>query len=62
MKHEEEILRGLHIANPTKQRESSIVRIAVIPETVKQGIKNDKPTLKDIQEEHGGAGVFNYPM
>lgn len=62
LKREEEILRGLHIAQPTKSRESNVERAPIVPESVKQGAKLEKPTLKEIQEEHGGAGVFNFPL
>jgi hypothetical protein len=24
--------------------------------------KSDKPLLRDLQEQHGGAGVFNFPL
>lgn len=62
IKREEEILRGLHIVQPTKMRTSNIERAPVVPDSVSNGLKNEKPTLKDIQEEHGGAGVFNFPL
>ncbi|EGR28712.1 hypothetical protein IMG5_170120 [Ichthyophthirius multifiliis] len=62
IKREEQFLRGLYIANPSKIRNSSTLRTPVIPQSVLQGLKYEKPTLKDIQEEHGGAGVFNFPL
>ena len=46
LKREEEILRGLHVSQPTKKRESTVERAVFIPESVKQGVKNDQPTLR----------------
>lgn len=48
LKREEEILRGLHIAQPTKTREANIERAPIVPESVKQGVKFEKATLKEI--------------
>jgi hypothetical protein len=38
-------------------------RPAHIPDIVMRGekVQLGRPTLKDLQEQHGGAGVFNFP-
>lgn len=38
-----------------------MTRASVIPETVKQGLKKQGPTIKQLQEEFGGAGNFVIP-
>jgi nucleolar GTP-binding protein len=61
LKREEEYLRGVYVALPKSQRED---RPPNIPDTVQRGesVKRDRPTLKEIQESMGGAGVFNFPL
>ncbi|KAF2748855.1 nucleolar GTP-binding protein-like protein [Sporormia fimetaria CBS 119925] len=59
-----ELLRRIHVAQPM----GGVVREAFIPEAVKNKVKYDKddpnrPRLeRDIEEENGGAGVYNYNM
>ena len=49
----------LHISQPKKR--DNIVREAHIPDTVLQGVKKTGPTIKELQEEYGGAGKFFIP-
>lgn len=56
LKREEEFLKGVYVAIPKALRED---RPAIIPNNFS---KLDRPTLKQIQEEMGGAGVFNFPL
>lgn len=62
LKREEDFLRGLHVAMPKKRDQKD--RPAVIPSQVLNGtpLELGRPTLKQLQEEHGGAGVFNFPL
>lgn len=57
MKNEETVLRGIYVAQP-KPRDSK-ERPAVVPP---ERVKVEKPTFKQLQEENGGAGVFNFPI
>lgn len=60
LKREEEFLKGVYVAMPKKLRED---RPPIIPVEVLEGRKKlDRPTLKQIQETMGGAGVFNFPL
>ena len=59
LKKDEEFLRGVYVAVPRTQRED---RPPVIPESILSGIKLNRPTLKEIQESMGGAGVFSFPL
>jgi nucleolar GTP-binding protein len=56
LKREEEFLKGVYVAIPKNLRGD---RPPVIPNNFS---KLDRPTLKQIQEEMGGAGVFNFPL
>ena len=58
-KKAEAIMNKLHVATP-KKRDNQI-REPFIPETVKQGLKKTGPTIKELQEEFGGAGKFYIP-
>ena len=58
-KKAEAIIAKLHVAQPKKR--DNIVRDEHIPETVRQGVKKTGPTIKEIAEEYGGAGVFYIP-
>ena len=49
----------LHIAQPKKR--DNIDRPAFVPETVLKGVKKEGPTIKQLQEEYGGAGNFYVP-
>ncbi|CAD8145254.1 unnamed protein product [Paramecium octaurelia] len=53
---EESILQGVYIAQPKRVNQN---RMPVIPQVVG---KLNRPTLKDVQEQNGGAGVFSFPL
>lgn len=55
----EQILNRLHIAEPKKR--DNVDRTIEIPDTVLQGVKKTGPTVKELQEEYGGAGNFYIP-
>jgi len=63
IKREEEFLRGIYVAIPKGSR-SNQGRPPCIPEGILRGEKKklDRPSLKEIQEAMGGAGVFNFPL
>lgn len=48
------IMEKLHVAQP-KKRDNKI-RDTTIPETVIKGVKKQGPTIRELQEEYGGAG------
>lgn len=52
-------MEKLHVAQP-KKRDNKI-RDSNIPETVHQGLKHTGPTIRELQEEYGGAGKFFIP-
>lgn len=58
-KKAEAIMSKLHMAVPKKR--DNVVRDITIPDTVKQGLKKTGPTIKELQEEYGGAGKFYIP-
>lgn len=58
-KKAEAIMSKLHVAQPKKR--DNIVRDISIPDTVLKGIKKTGPTIKQLQEEFGGAGKFYIP-
>lgn len=58
-KKAEAIMSKLHIAQP-KKRDNKVRDIA-IPDTVTSGLKKTGPTIKELQEEYGGAGKFYIP-
>lgn len=62
LKREEDFLKGMHVALPKprdhKERPPQIPAAIINGEEKKLG----RPTLKQIQEEYGGAGVFNFPL
>jgi len=62
LKREEDFLKGMHVALPTRKDTRS--RPPNIPNAILKGEekKLNRPTLKQIQEEYGGAGVFNFPL
>lgn len=49
----------LHVAQPKKR--DNKVRDVTVPDTVTQGVKKTGPTIKQLQEEYGGAGKFYIP-
>lgn len=55
----EGLLNRLTIAEPKKR--DNHARKPQIPESVLLGVKKDGPTVKELQEEFGGAGVFYIP-
>ncbi len=59
-KKAEAILNRLHIAEPKKR--DNVDRPALVPDSVKQGVKKTGPTIKQLQEEYGGAGAFHIPI
>jgi nucleolar GTP-binding protein len=58
-KKAEAIINKLHVAEPKKR--DNVVRDVTIPETVILGVKKVGPTIRQIQEEFGGAGKFYIP-
>jgi nucleolar GTP-binding protein len=59
-KKAEAILGRLHIAQPKKRDNRE--REPIIPESVLKGVKKTGPTIKELQEEFGGAGNFYIPV
>lgn len=49
----------LHVAQPKKR--DNKVRESSVPDSVIKGIKKEGPTIKELQEEYGGAGNFYIP-
>jgi nucleolar GTP-binding protein len=58
-KKQEAIMNRLHIAQPKKR--DNVDRPANTPKTVLDGVKKVGPTVKQLQEEFGGAGRFYIP-
>lgn len=58
-KKQEAILNRLHIAEPKKR--DNLDRPSAVPQTVLQGLKKEGQTVKQLQEEFGGAGNFYIP-
>lgn len=58
-KKAEAIMNKLHIAQPKKR--DNVVRDSTVPDTVGKGLKKVGPTVKELQEEYGGAGNFYIP-
>ena len=63
LKTDEDYYRGVRVIQPKSLNGTN--RGPHIPESVlaekQNGDKVQRQTLKDLQEEHGGAGVFNFP-
>jgi len=59
-KKAEQILNRLHVAQPKKR--DNYDRAPAIPDTVINGVKKQGPTIKELQEEFGGAGNFYIPI
>lgn len=59
-KKAEALMNRLHLTQPKKR--DNVDRPSIIPDTVKQGLKKQGPTIKDLQEEFGGAGNFYIPV
>jgi len=62
LRREEDYLRGVKVFKPTVKRDEK-QRPATIPQDVLDGKGHvlGRPSLKEMQEEHGGAGVFEFP-
>jgi nucleolar GTP-binding protein len=58
-KKAETIMSKLHVSQPRKRDNKE--RDVFVPETVTQGVKKSGPTIKELQEEYGGAGLFYIP-
>ena len=58
-KKAEAIMNKLHISQPKKR--DNVVRDVTVPETVTKGVKKTGPTVKELQDEYGGAGNFYIP-
>lgn len=54
------MISRLHITQPKKRDNND--RSPFIPDSVKKGLKKQGPTIKDLQEEFGGAGNFYIPV
>jgi len=63
LKTDEDYYRGVRVIQPKNR--NNVNRGPHIPESVRLERQNQekqqRETLKDLQEEHGGAGVFNFP-
>jgi nucleolar GTP-binding protein len=59
-KKAEQIMNRLYVSQPKKR--DNIDRAVVIPDTVISGVKKQGPTIKELQEEYGGAGNFYIPI
>lgn len=63
LKTDEDYYRGVRVIQP--KHRNNVNRGPHIPESVRverlNKEKQQRETLKDLQEEHGGAGVFNFP-
>ena len=59
-KFDEEFLRGMQVVMPKKR--DNKVRASHVPDTVMEGQALQRPTLRQMQEQMGGAGVFNFPL
>lgn len=59
-KKAEQIMNRLHVAQPKKR--DNFDRAPLIPDTVTQGVKKTGPTIKELQDEFGGAGNFYIPI
>lgn len=65
LKSDEDYYRGVRVVEPTKTRNrpkpTPQVPASVLAER-ESGMKEQRPTLKEIQDQNGGAGVFVFPM
>ena len=57
-KKAEQIMNRLHVGQPKKR--DNVDRAPTVPDTVVAGVKKVGPTVKDLQEEYGGAGLGYY--
>ena len=65
LKTDEDYYVGVRVFNPTAPR-NTMARPSGVPDSVLQErsgpAKEKRATLKDVQEQFGGAGVFNFPL
>lgn len=59
-KKAEQILNRLHVSQPKKR--DNYDRAPAIPDSVINGVKKQGPTIKELQDEFGGAGNFYIPI
>lgn len=59
-KKAEQIMNRLHVGQPKKR--DNIDREVSIPDTVLSGVKKQGKTIKELQDEFGGAGNFYIPI
>jgi nucleolar GTP-binding protein len=59
-KKAEQIMNRLHVSQPKKR--DNMDRGPVIPDTVTMGVKKAGPTIRQLQDEYGGAGNFYIPI
>lgn len=59
-KKAESIMNRLHVAAPKKR--DNVDRAPEIPDSVIAGVKKTGPTIKEVQDEFGGAGNFYIPI
>ena len=57
IKGEEQYLNGMYVSQPKKR--DNVERPAV---TVDFSMKVERPNIRKMQEQNGGAGVFNIPL
>jgi nucleolar GTP-binding protein len=60
LKMEEDYLKGISIFKPKSTRDGKD-RPSFMPSNFSTASGRTEPTIKDLQEEHGGAGVFYLP-
>lgn len=60
LKMEEDYLKGITIIRPSMKRDGKSREAFQFDLTKNEGEKG--PTVKDLQDEHGGAGVFYMPI
>ena len=60
LKMEEDYLKGITIFKPKTARDGK-ERPSFMPTNFSTTSERTGPTIKDLQEEHGGAGVFYLP-
>ena len=59
-KKAEQIMNRLHVGQPKKR--DNIDRAPSVPDTVIAGVKKQGPTIRELQDEFGGAGNFYIPI
>ena len=60
LKMEEDYLKGISIFKPKGHRDSKD-RPSFVPSNFSTASERVEPTIKEMQEEHGGAGLFYLP-